>query len=60
MCEQKDTSAEMTNHFTDFLANGDDYYQCIYNEESVTVDRVEKGVRKSSQVQPPRRERGVE
>jgi hypothetical protein len=36
MCEQKDTSAEETNHFTNFVANGDDYYQCIFDEGSVT------------------------
>ena len=32
MLEQRDQAAEETNHFTSFVANVDDFYQCIFEE----------------------------
>jgi hypothetical protein len=36
MVEQRDQASEETNHFTSFVANGDDFYQCIFQEGAQT------------------------
>ena len=36
MLEQRDRASEDTNHFTSFVANGDEFYQCVYEESAVT------------------------
>jgi hypothetical protein len=36
MVEQRDRASEETNHLTNFVANGDNFYDCVYEEGSAT------------------------